>query len=309
MQTSSAAKSGRAKEDGKVMPERPDFAFDPTDPWTVTFQKALEAAKLKDKTVYEVGVGTGINVAFLLRICKAKTVYGSDLDARLPDLAERNVKDLVSKEAHKFHPIKGSVSLIDSDAARDAVKQSDVIIACLPQVGDPHDSRVAAFRTAQKAPLAEGTGKGPAEDHVAHYYPWAMFDEYPYNSVGLGLNEALLRQVRKEAPEAELIMNFGARIGTDILFEFFKSNGYEPEKISSMIVLQHAGTDISFFVALERALSGTGVENQFACRFYSDPEGTEDLSACEAQDLISSDPKAKIYHEVCSIRARPVQVS
>ena len=54
MQTSSAAKSGRAKEDGKVMPERPDFAFDPTDPWTVTFQKALEAAKLKGKTVYEV---------------------------------------------------------------------------------------------------------------------------------------------------------------------------------------------------------------------------------------------------------------
>ena len=306
MQTSSATKSGRAKEDGRIVPDRPDFAFDPTDPWTLTFQKGLEAAKLEGKTVYEVGVGTGINVAFLLRMRGAKTVYGSDLDARLPDLAEKNVKDLVAKEAEQFRPIKGSVSLIDSDQARAAVKDSDVVIACLPQVGDPHDSRVTAFRNAQKAPLAEGTGKGPAEDHVAHYYPWAMFDDYPYNSVGLGLNEALLRQVRTEAPKAELIMNFGARIGTDILFDFFKSNGYEPEKISSMIVRQHAGTDISFFVALERALMGTGVESEFACRFYSDEDGTQNLSACEAQDLLTADAKTPIFHEVCTIHAKPV---
>lgn len=309
MQTSDATGKGRAKEDGTLAPERPNFAFDPTDPWTVTFQKGLERAELEGRRVYEVGVGTGINVAFLLRMCGVDTVYGSDLDVRLPELAERNVKDLAPKEAHRFHPIKGSVSLIDTPDAQAAIAETDVVIACLPQVGDPNDQRVAAFREAQNAPLAEGTGKGPAEDHVAHYYPWAMFDEYPYNSVGLGLNEALLRRVREKAPKAEVIMNFGARIGTDILFDFFRSNGYEPEKISTMIVHQHEGTDISFFVALERSLQGTGVESEFSCKFFADADGKKPISACDAQEMLNADPKTILYHEVCTIRGTPVAKS
>ncbi|MAK60210.1 MAG: s-adenosyl-l-methionine--l-methionine S-methyltransferase [Ponticaulis sp.] len=304
---SDAIDKSRAKEDGALSPERPEFAFDPTDPWTITFQKGLEAAGLEGKNVYEVGVGTGTNVAFLLRMCKAKTVYGSDLDARLPDLAERNVRELVPQESSRFHPIKGSVSLIDNPDALEAISKTDAVIACLPQVGDPNDDKLTAFREAQKATLAQGTGGGnPAEDHVAHYYPWAMFDEYPYNSVGLGLNEALLRRLKEKAPNAEVIMNFGARIGTDILFEFFRSNGYEPQKLSSMVVHQHAGTDISFFVALERSLKGTGVENEFTAIFYADPDGKQKLSACEAQELIDKDPKTKLYHEVCTIRGKPV---
>ena len=297
----------RAKEDGIVSPQRPEFAFDPTDPWTITFQMGLERAGLEGKTVYEVGVGTGTNVAFLIRMCRAATVYGSDLDARLPDLAEQNVKDLVGDEASRFHPIKGSVSLIDHPEALEAIAKTDAIIACLPQVGDPSDGKVKAFREAHKAPLAESMRSGTnAEDHVAHYYPWAMFDEFPYNSVGLGLNEALLRRLKEHAPKAEIIMNFGARIGTDILFEFFRSNGYEPEKLSSMIVHQHAGTDISFFVALERSLQGTGVESEFNAIFFADPEGKDKLSACDAQDLLDKDPKTKLYHEVCTIRGTPV---
>lgn len=75
-------------------PETPDFAFDPDDPWTQTFQEGLARADLKGKTVYEVGVGTGINVAFILQSCGARRVYGSDLDPRLVVLAERNIKIL-----------------------------------------------------------------------------------------------------------------------------------------------------------------------------------------------------------------------
>ena len=286
--------------------DAPSFAFDPNDPWTTTFQLGLERAALAGKKVYEVGIGTGINAAFLLSHCRAALVSGGDLDPRLADLAESNVKQLVSAElASRFHPVKGSVSLIDTAEAQTQIADTDVIIACLPQVGDPGDQRVAAFRDAQSVPLPEDA-EVRADDHIAHYYPWAAFDLYPFNTVGLGLNEALLDRVRHQAPEAQVIMNFGARIGTDILFEFFEANGFTPTKLASQIVLQDAGTDISFFVMLEKALQGTEMENDFTCHFYADNKATERLSACEAQALLEEDESAPLYHEVCTILGQPV---
>ncbi|ARE42309.1 Diaminopimelate decarboxylase (plasmid) [Rhodovulum sp. P5] len=90
-----------------VTPHSPDFAFDPSDPWTQTFQMALEKAELSGKRVYEVGIGTGVNAAFLLQMCGAARVSGSDLDPRMADLAERNVRSLAPAQAHRFHPING----------------------------------------------------------------------------------------------------------------------------------------------------------------------------------------------------------
>ncbi|KZM50948.1 SAM-dependent methyltransferase [Labrenzia sp. OB1] len=288
-----------------VSPEVPDFAFDPTDPWTETFQKGLERAGLSGKRIYEVGIGTGINVAFLLRMCGAAHVSGSDLDPRLVVLAERNVRSLAPEEANLFHPVRGEVSLIDTEEAQARIAETDVIIACLPQVGDPGDRRLTAFRKAQSVELPEGAGE-KADDHIAHYYPWAAFDEYPFNSVGLGLNEALLRRIRDQAPTAQVIMNFGCRIGTGIIFEMFEANGFRPEKLHSQIVRQDAGTDISFFVMLEKALRGTGLEKDLVCVFFADEDAASPLSASEAQDLLDRDPDTPLFHEVCVIRAVPV---
>jgi|GEM_PF-1270535 len=289
-----------------LTPETPSFAFDPTDPWTETFQKGLERAGLTGKRIYEVGIGTGINVAFLLRMCKAEIVSGSDLDPRLVELAERNVRSLAPDEAGQFHPIKGAVSLIDTNEARARIAQTDVVIGCLPQVGDPGDKRLAAFREAQSVELAEGADV-KADDHIAHYYPWEAFDTYPFNSVGLGLNEALLQRLREHAPQAQVVMNFGCRIGTGIIFELFEANGYRPEKLYSQIVRQDAGTDISFFVMLEKALAGTGLEKDFVCAFFADKDGEKHLSACQAQALLDQDPDAPLYHEVSVIRGTPVE--
>ncbi|PVB61410.1 s-adenosyl-l-methionine--l-methionine S-methyltransferase [Labrenzia sp. 011] len=287
-----------------ISPEVPDFAFDPTDPWTETFQKGLERAGLSGKRIYEVGIGTGINVAFLLRMCGVAHVSGSDLDPRLVVLAERNVRSLAPEEADMFHPVRGAVSLIDTDEARTRIAETDVIIACLPQVGDPGDGRLTAFREAQSVELPE-SAEEKADDHIAHYYPWAAFDQYPFNSVGLGLNEALLRRIRDHAPAAQVIMNFGCRIGTGIIFEMFEANGFRPEKLYSQIVRQDAGTDISFFVMLEKALKGTGLEKDLVCAFFADAEGASPLSASEAQTLLDRNPDTPLYHEVCVIRAVP----
>jgi hypothetical protein len=284
--------------------ERPDFAFDPSDPWTRTFQEGLTRAELKDKVVYEVGIGTGINAAFVLGSCGAKTYYGSDLDPRLIELAERNIQSLSPEHAARFQPIRGAVSLVDTPEARDKIARTDVVVACLPQVGDPGDVRFSAFREAHAVSLGDGADER-AEDHIAHYYPWVLFDEYPYNAVGLGLNEALLRRLREHAPQADVVMNFGARVGTPILFEFFEANGFTPEKIASRIVRQDAGTDISFFVALEEALKGTGLEGEFVCQFFADPEAKTHLSARQARSLMEENPDVALYHEVCVIRGRP----
>ncbi|MBN9672454.1 hypothetical protein [Roseibium aggregatum] len=287
-----------------LTPEAPSFAFDPTDPWTETFQRGLEAANLSGKRIYEVGIGTGTNAAFLLQLCDAALVSGSDLDPRLIELAERNVRSLAPDKIDQFHPIKGAVSLIDTDAARAQIAQTDVVIGCLPQVGDPGDKRLSAFREAQAVELADGADE-QADDHIAHYYPWEAFDSYPFNSVGLGLNEALLQRLREHAPKAEVIMNFGCRVGTGIIFELFEANGFRPEKLHSQIVRQDAGTDISFFVMLEKALTGTGLEKDFVCKFFKDAEGKQPISACEAQKLIDEDPETPLFHEVAVIRGIP----
>ncbi|WP_102224422.1 s-adenosyl-l-methionine--l-methionine S-methyltransferase [Acidimangrovimonas sediminis] len=285
-------------------PVSPEFAFDPTDPWTETFQKGLERAELRDKRVYEVGVGTGINVAFMLHICGAAAVAGSDLDPRLAQLAEANVRRLAPREADRFTPVHGEVSLIDHPEARTAVERADIVIGCLPQVGDPDDPRLSSFRRAQKVALADGAEDREA-DHLAHYYPWADFDAFPFNAVGLGLNEALLRRLRAVAPSAEVVLNFGARIGTEVICGLFEANGYTPEILHAQVVRQHAGTDFSFFVALEKALRGSGLDGDFACEFYADPEGRQHLTAIEAQERVDSDPDAPLFHEVCVIRGRP----
>ncbi|SON54968.1 hypothetical protein HDIA_1427 [Hartmannibacter diazotrophicus] len=284
--------------------EIPSFAFDPADPWTSTFQLGLKRAGLRGKTVYEVGLGTGTNVAFMLGECGAEKVIGSDLDPRLASVARQLVNDTVPEFGDRFLAIEGSVSLVDSDEARAAVAGADVVVGCLPQVADPNDKGFIAFRDDHQEPGSEAAVER-TDDHIAHYYPWIDFNQYPFNAVGLGLNEALLWQLKAYAPKAEIILNFGSRIGNRVLFQFFRANGYEPEKLASRIVRQSDRTDISFFVVLEKALQGTKQEEEFVCEFYADGKGEQHLSACAAQALLDENPDTPLFHEVCVIRGRP----
>jgi len=281
----------------------PSFAFDPTDPWTGTFQDGLSRAGLAGRRVYEVGVGSGTNIAFMLRSCNAALVLGSDVDERLPVLAQRYVAEVAPEVQHRFRPIPGSVSLIDSPAVRAQLQEVDVVVASLPQVPDPEDSMYARFHLAQLT--AEVLLGRHVPDHLAHYYPWAAFQEYPFNALGLGLNEALLRRVRDCAPQAEVILNFGCRIGKNVLHQLFRANRYRPEELASRIVRQHQGTDISFFVALETAMRGTGLERDLVCEFYADPAGRQPVSATEAKLLLDADPATPLYHEISVLRGHP----
>lgn len=132
----------------------PSFAFDPRDPWTGTFQAGLAQAGLGGRHVYEVGVGSGTNVIFMLRHCAASMVHGSDLDPRLPLLAQRRVAETAPDLADRARLIHGSVSLIDDPLAMAAAAGADVIVACLPQVPDPLEAMYARFHAAQLKTLA-----------------------------------------------------------------------------------------------------------------------------------------------------------
>ena len=301
----SAAPEDASRAATASSPDVPDFAFDPTDPWTETFQEGLRRAGLAGKHVYEVGIGTGMNAVFLLKEIGAGAVSGSDLDPRLTELSVKNVETLAPDHAERFRPVHGAVSLIDTDDARAEIARSDTIIACLPQVTSPDDAKFSAFRAAQDIELAE-EARDKSADHIAHYYPWEVFDCLPFNAVGLGLNEALLRRVRKAGPQAELVMNFGARIPRAIICKMFEANGYAPEVLHSRIVKQDEGTDISFFVTLEAAMQGTGMEQELICAFFADPDGTRPMTAIEAQEQLENAPEKPLFHEVCVIRARPV---
>jgi SAM-dependent methyltransferase len=281
----------------------PTFAFNPSDPWTITFQAGLESAELNGRRIYEVGIGTGTNIAFMLQRCAASLVFGSDLDPRLPELAQRFVREIAPDLLDRFRPIEGSVSLIDSPAAMADVAAADVVVGCLPQVPDPEDAVYAGFQASQLRRAA--CGGRHEDDHMAHYYPWAAFNDYPFNSVGLGLNEALLRRVRSCAPRAQVVLAFGCRIQKNVLLRLFRANGYRPEELASRIVRQHERTDISFFVALEAAMRGTGYEGDLLCEFYADPEGKVLISASEAQDRRDLDPSTPVFHEICVLRGHP----
>lgn len=280
----------------------PDFAFDPADPWTRTFQVGLERAGLSGRRVYEVGVGSGTNIAFMLQRCAASLVLGSDLDPRLPVLARQLVAEVAPELLDRFRPIEGSVNLIDTPLAMAEVTTADVVVGCLPQVPDPGDVMYARFHATQ---LNTPTAEQRAEDHLAHYYPWTAFNGYPFNAVGLGLIEALLGRVHTYAPAAQVILNLGCRVGKDLLFKLLRAYHYRPEELASTIVRQHARTNISFFVALEVAMRGTGLERDFVCEFYADPEGRQPISACEAKLRQDAEPSSPVYHEICVLRGHP----
>ncbi|MGM1059843.1 hypothetical protein [Saccharothrix sp. Mg75] len=281
----------------------PSFAFNPTDPWTTTFQAALERADLAGRRVYEVGVGTGTNIAFMLQKCGASMVLGSDLDPRLPLLAQRLIGEIAPDLLERFRPIEGSVNLIDTPDARAEVALADVVVGCLPQVPDPDDAMYLDFHDAQLKRAALVGGR--TDDHIAHYYPWSAFNDYPFNAVGLGLIEALLRRVRAASPTAQVVLTFGCRIGRAPILQLFRANGYRPEELVSRVVRQNERTDISFFVALEAALRGTAYEGDFTCEFYADPDGRVPLSAREAKERLDTDPALPVFHEICVLRGHP----
>jgi SAM-dependent methyltransferase len=253
--------------------EVPHYAFTP-DQWTRALLRGLaQFDGFKDKNVAELGVGTGINAAYVLDAKDPKQLFASDIDGRCTDLAARNVSRAVSADkSDRFHPVAGDQNLA-SWLADHEPGFVDVVYGCLPQVVK-----------SQEMDIHEG-------DNVAHYYDPAQYPSKLHH-LGLGLNDFALRQLNPRLNQGgTVILNLSGRPGREQTLELFRSNGFEPRILHEEVVAQHAGTSVATLAEIER-------RHGHIFEFFTSPQGTADsqISATEAETRrLAGEP---VYHKI-----------
>lgn len=208
----------------------PQWAFIP-DRWTAAFLRGLVllAPEWKSKRVWEVGVGTGVNL-ILLNDAPCREYYFSDFDPRCTQLALENVSsnglDLI-----RYRALTGPWDLVTPPNGA-WVPNVDVVFACIPQVPADFD-------------LTQG-------DNIAHYYCPRRYPNSRLHACGLGLNEELLKQARRVlSSRGSVVLNLGGRPGIERLKEMYVTCGYVPRVAHEEIIPQHHETSLESLAVLE----------------------------------------------------------
>lgn len=249
----------------------PAWAFKP-DQWSIAFLRGLTklASGWKNLRVWEVGVGTGVNL-MVLRIQSPSTQwYFSDYDARCVPLAMRNL--LRSGAGRRgLHPLYSVWDLVTPPPDRgQSVPRAQVIFGCLPQVPSVLDLSVG--------------------DRRAHYYDTTLYREAHQNAVGLGLNETLLVRARTVlVPGGSVVLNLSGRPGLERLLPLFRKAGYQPTVIHSETIPQHADTSLASLAALEEC-------GQSDFEFFADADCKMSVNAGEAETRRVSGQK--VFHKI-----------
>lgn len=213
----------------------PKWAFKP-DQWSVAFLRGLTkiVRSWKSKSVWEVGVGTGVNLVTLHDQVLNAEWYFSDYDSRCVPLAMENIFR-VSPKCKNLNPLEGSWDLL-TPPTKGGLKapKVDIIFGCLPQVPMQLDSSLG-------------------DDRLAHYYDPKRYPRAHLNALGLGLVETLLVRARKVlTPKGSVVLNLGGRPGRKRLLELFREAGYTPHVVHSETIEQHAGTSLASLAELEK---------------------------------------------------------
>ncbi len=235
----------------------PDWAFKP-DHWSTTFLRGLIKVKddLASARLWEVGVGTGVNLIALSSVVSDATWYFSDYNPDCTSLAASNLEAAGIKGS--YNPLWGRRNLVHADVGQ-VVPKVDVVFGCLPQV-----------------PTTQGIDH---DDRVAHYYDPSMFPCSSRHACGLALNEALLVGAKKILyPRGKAILNLSGRAGRERLELMFNECGYESRVLYEAIVPQHAATSLKSLAAIE---SESGMGQPF--EFFADPEARMPLCATYAE--------------------------
>jgi len=248
----------------------PDWAFKP-DHWTTTFLRGLIKARhaLASACLWEVGVGTGINLIALSTAITDATWYFSDYNPDCVELASQNLK--AAGIASRYNPLPGKRNLVQGEVGQE-VPMVDVVFGCLPQVPTTHS-------------LDQG-------DRIAHYYDPSLFPRSRRHACGLGLNEALLMGAKKVLhPKGKVILNLSGRSGKERLEGMFNECGYSSRILHEAIVPQHATTSLKSLATIESE-DRTGPEFEF----FADPEARMPLCASHAEARrCKGDP---VYHKI-----------
>lgn len=232
----------------------PSWAFTP-DHWNTTFLRGLHkvAASWEFRTVWEIGVGTGVNLISLWNAVRKSNWYFSDYNAECVPLTCQNL-GAAGIDAG-YTALHGSTDLVA--VSRGETPRADVIFGCLPQV-----------------PIVMDLEAG---DRVAHYYNPERYQCSTRNACGLGLNEALLKRAKSAlSPRGSVVLNLSGRPGLGRLQEMFAEHGYDPCVLHSAVVPQHPQT------SLETLAVGESKGKKF--EFFAHPEGAA-ITATEAEQL------------------------
>lgn len=259
---------------GGIEFEVPLFSFLP-DQWTRAFLKGLAAFDGFDgKKVLELGVGTGINPAYILEMRNPSVLYAADIDGRCTEVSVKNVAHNVSPEkAAKYHPIRGDQNLASFVTE---VGFADVVYGCLPQVVKAADMN-----------LHEG-------NTVGHYYDPALYPSELHH-LGLGLNEFALRQLYPLMNVGgTVILNLSGRPGLGQGLEelLFRKNGYEPRVLHEEVIQQHVMTSVATLGEVEKR---TGHTFEFFTSASGAPETQVSAAVAEARRLAGQPVYHKIY--------------
>jgi len=237
----------------------PSWAFTP-DQWSRAFLRGLikVAPTWENSNVWEVGVGTGINIALLRKYATNATWFLSDYNQRCVPLAIRNILHF-KLTRRNLRPLVGSWDLVTPPKeTRQRVPKVNVVFGCLPQV-----------------PSEENLSFG---DRRAHYYNPRQYWEAHSNALGLGLNEALLQRAKKVLyPKGQVVLNLSGRPGLKKLQSLFLEAGYQPNVVWEETIPQHVGTSLASLAALET----TGHHHDF--EFFKDSRCTSRIGAREAE--------------------------
>lgn len=253
----------------------PTWAFKPDD-WTGVFLDGLNSlsSEWKGKKVWEVGVGTGVNLVMLHQATPEVQWFLSDYDERCVPLALENLFRFAKDDGSirdRVRPLRGSWDLtVPLGSSGVKAPKVDVIFGCLPQVPADIDLSVG--------------------DRVAHYYDPTRYPQAHQNALGLGLVETLLAQGRTALnPCGKIILNLAGRPGRKRLMSLFRDAGYSPYEVVSTEIRQHAKTSLASLAALEKSGHGD-------FEFFADSSCKEPIDAQEAEVLRVEGHE--VYHRI-----------
>lgn len=236
----------------------PPWAFRP-DQWSFAFLRGLRALAptFEGQSLWELGVGTGLNTAFVATLAPSAHFHYSDYNNHCSILACTNISGLVPGSRERCSPLYGPWDLVTPPNGMTA-PQVDVIFGCLPQV------------TKDGLDLTVG-------DRVAHYYDPALYPEARHHDLGLGLHEALLERAKAVlCPGGRIVVNLSGRPGRQCLTALFTERGYHARVVHEEMVAQHRGTTLATLAALED-------EGHPEFEFFADERGEREINACAAE--------------------------
>lgn len=254
----------------------PSWAFKP-DGWSFAFLRGLQKITFAG-TIWEIGVGTGLNSHMIHRWTPTARVYFSDYNPKCTELALRNLKMADLFLSDQLCPLFGQWDLVRRVDQQARAPKVDSVVACIPQVPAPLN-----------IDLCES-------DNLAHYYDTVRYEGVELNALGLGLNEALLQRAHNVLTSSgRVILNLGGRPGQARLEGMFAACGYTPRIVHEEVVPQHTGTSLATLATMEMG----GAEN---FEFFVDEHGLERINAQAAEQRRLDE--LSVFHKIYVIEGR-----